>query len=100
MQTITINSISYPCFPTMGAIVRFRDLTGREITEIKPHEVSAVCRYLYCVVLSACRRTNTPFDVSEEEFLDALTPEDINRWASTFAADEDEALAAEDEKND
>ena len=35
MQTITINSISYPCFPTMGAIVRFRDLTGREITEIK-----------------------------------------------------------------
>ena len=40
---ITINDKAYPCSPTMGAMLRFRQETGREINEIEPTSFSDLC---------------------------------------------------------
>ena len=34
MIEVKINGKSYPCRPTMGAMLRFKKETGKEVTEI------------------------------------------------------------------
>ncbi len=35
MMTVIVDGREYPCYPTMGACVRFHDITGKEVAEIK-----------------------------------------------------------------
>lgn len=89
---ITINGTAYPCSPTMGAMLRFRQETGREITEIDPTSFSDLCTYLWCCVASAAKREGRQFDMSLMDFADNLTPEDMTQWS--------EAIKGEDEPED
>jgi hypothetical protein len=41
---IKIAGKEYPCYQTMGAMLRFYRLTGREISEVQLTEVSAMAR--------------------------------------------------------
>ena len=43
---ITINGTAYPCSPTMGAMLRFKEQTGREITQIDPSSLNNLYTYL------------------------------------------------------
>lgn len=79
---VTINGTAYPCRPTMGAALRFKKETGKEITEINGGSLSDVCTYLYCCVVSACAADNVKFDMSLMDFADALNPEDLGAWTA------------------
>lgn len=92
---IKVNGKSLPCFPTMGAMLRFREETGREVTEIKGHEVSALCTYLWCTVKSACARTGKEFDMGVQEFCDNVDPKTLNEWQKSM-----ESLENEDEDSE
>lgn len=83
---ITINGTAYPCSPTMGAILRFKQQTGREITEIDPTSFTDLCTYLWCCVASAAKREGKPFDMSLMDFADGLTPEDMAEWNTAVTA--------------
>ena len=84
---ITINGTAYPCSPTMGAMLRFKQETGREITEIDPTSFTDLCTYLWCCVESAAKREGKTFDLSLMEFADNLTPEDMTAWNTAITAD-------------
>ncbi len=84
---ITINGTAYPCSPTMGAMLRFKQETGREITEIDPTSFTDLCTYLWCCVASAAKREGKTFDLSLMEFADNLTPEDMTAWNTAITAD-------------
>ncbi|MCI1778784.1 MAG: hypothetical protein LKI53_02375 [Bacteroidales bacterium] len=91
---VTINGKAYPCRPTMGAMLRFKKETGKEVTEISNTSFSELCTYLYCCVASASAADKIPFDMSLMEFADALDPEDMNAWAEQMQQnqpDQDEA---------
>ena len=77
---ITINGTAYPCSPTMGAMLRFKQETGREITEIDPTSFTDLCTYLWCCVASAAKREGKPFDLSLMEFADSIEPEEMAAW--------------------
>ena len=77
---ITINGEAYPCSPTMGAMLRFKQETGKEITEIDPTSFTELCTYLWCCVVSGAKREGKAFDLSLMEFADSLTPEDMAEW--------------------
>lgn len=79
--TININGTDYPCRPTMGALLRFRRETGREVTEMNG-SLEDLCTYLWCCVCSASRRENIPFDMSLMDFADAISPELLTQWAN------------------
>lgn len=91
---VTINGVTYPCRPTMGAMLRFKKETGKEITEITDKSFTDLCTYLYCCVVSASAADKINFSMSLLEFADALNPEDMEAWAakmqenSTVNADE------------
>lgn len=82
--TITINGKVYPCRPTMGAMLRFKKETGKEVTEIKDNSFSDFCTYLYCCVMSASTADKVSFDMSLMDFADALSLEDMTAWVKAM----------------
>lgn len=96
---IEINGVSYPCVQTMGAMLRFKELTGREATEIDPRSLSDLCRFLWCCIVSACRRQGREFPMSLMDFADAVGSEELARWQESFESVEREESAADEKKN-
>ena len=76
---IVIDGKAYPCRQTMGAMLRFKRETGKEVTEIS-NSLSDMCAYLFCCVVSACKKDGVKFDMSLMDFADSLTPDDLNKW--------------------
>ena len=76
---IKIGGKGYPCRQTMGAMLRFKQETGKEVTEIGGN-LSDICAYLFCCVASACKKDGVPFDMSLMDFADSITPDDLNQW--------------------
>jgi len=83
---VNINGVAYPCRPTMGAMLRFKKETGKEVTEITTDNFSDLCTYLYCCVASASAADKKPFDMSLMDFADALSTEDMENWAKAMQA--------------
>ena len=96
--TVTINGKEYPCKPTMGAMLRFKEQTGREVTQITADSLSDVCVYLYCCIVSASKREGVEFNMSLMDFADSVTTADIDAWQSAISDDAPDTLSAEDEK--
>lgn len=101
---IKIDGKAYPCRQTMGAMLRFKKETGKEVTEIND-SLSDMCAYLYCCTASACKKDGVEFDMSLMDFADSLTPEDLNGWteavngtADQTPTEENDTEGAADEK--
>lgn len=89
---ILINGKAYPCSPTMGAMLRFRQETGKEINQIDPESFSELCTYLWCCIVSGAKREGVPFTLSLMDFADSIAPEDMAAWneaITTMAEPED-----------
>lgn len=76
---VRIDGKAYPCRQTMGAMLRFKKETGKEVTEING-SLSDLCAYLYCCTASACKKDGVKFDMDLMDFADSLTPDDLNQW--------------------
>ena len=96
---IMINGKAYPCRQTMGAMLRFKQETGKEVTEIGGN-LSDICAYLFCCVASACKKDGVPFDMSLMDFADSITPDDLNQWTEVVngTAEQSPESDAEGEK--
>ena len=80
----------------MGAMLRFKNETGREVTDIDGG-FSDLCTYLWCCVVSACKKDNIPFDLSLMDFADSIEPADMNAWSRAIQS-ESEAEESESGK--
>ena len=95
---IIVNGEAYPCSPSMGAMLRFKQETCKEITEIAPTSYSELCTYLWCCVASAAKREGKAFNLSLMDFADNLTPEDMEAWNKSITADASGNTDASSEK--
>lgn len=82
----------------MGAMLRFKQQTGKEITQIDPGSFTDLCTYLYCCVASAAKREGKAFDMALMDFADAISPEQMEQWNQALAPDGDAGAEGEDEK--
>lgn len=80
---VTINGKAYPCRPTMGAMLRFKKETGKEVTEIDVKSLSDLITYLWCCVVSGAKHEGMEFNLSLMDFADGLTSEDMSEWVQT-----------------
>ena len=94
---VTINGKAYPCVETMGALLRFKEETGRELTELAKNP-SDVAIYLWCCVRSGCKRDGIEFPLSLMEFADNIDEETVNAWFAVKQA-EVQKKTAETAKN-
>ena len=84
--TITVGGRELPARPTMGAMLRFKRETGRDVSEIG-NELSDILTYLYCCVASACKVDGIEFTMSLMDFADALEPEEMESWTTAQQGD-------------
>lgn len=77
----------------MGAMLRFKQETGKEVTSIDGESVSDVCTYLWCCTVSACAKEGVPFDYTIMDFADSIDESDIIAWSTELnsAAEADAA---------
>ena len=81
---ITLDGKEYPCRPTMGAMLRFRQETGREVTQIETGDLSGLVTYLWCCARSSCKREGVDFPLSLMDFADAIDPQDVALWTASL----------------
>ena len=72
----------------MGALLRFKRETGREITEMTG-SLEDLCTYLWCCVVSCCKRDGVEFGMSLMDFADSMDPTTLSSWANKLSASSD-----------
>jgi len=77
---ITVNGVSYPCRTTMGAMLRFKRETGRDVTQMD-QSLTDLTTFLWCCICSASAHDGLDFGLSLIDFADAVMPEDVMAWA-------------------
>ncbi|WP_289756931.1 hypothetical protein [uncultured Duncaniella sp.] len=75
--TIMIGDRKLPCRVTMGAMVRYKRQTGRDISSLDTSDIEGMVLFLWCCVVSACRADGVEFTMDFEEFGDRLEPADL-----------------------
>lgn len=91
---VAVRGEEYPCRATMGAMLRFKHESGKEVTEINAGSMSDLVLWLWCCVVSACRADGVAFDLSLMDFADQLSPEIMKQWAESQHGGIEEAVAA------
>lgn len=75
---ISVNGKAYPCGLTMGAMLRFKEHTGHEVTAFDG-SVADMCAFIWCCTAGACNRRGVPFDISFMDFCDGVDPTEIRK---------------------
>jgi hypothetical protein len=78
--TISINGKDYPCYMTMGAIVYFKRLSGKDISKLIEGDLEDNLMMIYCVLKAASKAEGVPFDTdfpTYEDFIVAITPDEM-----------------------
>ncbi len=89
LTRIKVNGKEYPCRITMGAIVRFKRLTGLDIKDIKPDDIENYLAFLWCCIVSACNADKEEFSIPLEDFMDHLDPDQLTQWTEGLAEDQE-----------
>ena len=85
---VKIGGKVYPCRMTMGAMLRYRRLTGKEVSEMEGGSVSELATLLYCCTASACSADGVEFGLDLDEFCDLIGPEDMERMSAGIRTEE------------
>lgn len=86
---ITIKGKEYPCQQTMGALLRFKEQTGKDISQASDG-LNDMIVLLYCCVVSASKREGVDFDMSLLDFADNITTEDLMAWTKKITTNKDD----------
>lgn len=76
---ITIGNKEYPCRITMGAMLRYKRETGKEMSGVNRQEFTDILTFLWCCVASACAADGVEFGYSLEQFADLIPIEDAEK---------------------
>lgn len=82
--TINVGKETYPCYPTLGAALYYRDETGRDLEQMRGTADYAV--YLYCCAKAACAREKKEFNLSLHEFADRVDITEVQRISEATGA--------------
>ena len=80
LRKITIGGKSYPCRVTMGAMLRFKRATGKDVAKLDGDNMEELMIFLHSCLSSACKVDGVEFDMTMEDMADQMTPDDINEF--------------------
>ena len=84
---VKIGNASYPCRMTMGAMLRFKRITGHELAEMPDGSVSEMVILLYCCTASASNADGVPFEMDCETFCDRIDPDSMEAMSAAIQGD-------------
>lgn len=74
---LTFCGTEYPFRLTMGAMLRFKRQTGKEVAEISNGDLESMVALVWCCVSAACHADGVEFGTDFETFADKLTPDEF-----------------------
>lgn len=86
-KIIVIGGQEYTYRETMGSIVAFKSETGLDT----PEDLEDILKYMYHVVKSNCSREHKEFNMSFQEFLDALDADEFQRFTGIVNQEKEES---------
>lgn len=89
MNKIEINGKQYPCRVTMGAMLRFKQETGHDVSQMQPNDVGELVTFLWCCIVSASKADNVEFGIGLMDFADSLDPDTLNGFFNEMKNDSD-----------
>lgn len=75
---LSIGGKEYPCRVTMGAMVRFKNESGKDVSKLDQSDIGDLILFIYCCVQSACHADNVAFEMDFATFADSLAPDSVN----------------------
>lgn len=87
---VSFNGKTYPMVLTMGAILEFKRLTGKDVSSLEGDDLEGLLAICYCCLASACRAKEMEFPYTLQAFADNCTIEDINTMSAQIAAQQAE----------
>ena len=85
---IKVGGNEYPCRVTMGAMVRFKNESGKDVSATEKTNISELVLFVYCCVKSACNADKVAFDYDFETFADLMEPDSVNSFYEDMNGDE------------
>lgn len=89
MTRITVNGQNYPCRMTMGAMLRFKQETGRDVSQTDS-STSDLITLLWCCIVSACAADRVEFGHSLQEFADLCDLKVLNDFNASVSEQNNE----------
>ena len=89
-KMIKVNGKEYPCRILMGAMLRFKRHTGKDVSEMSPTDTADLITFLWCCVVSSCNADGVEFGLSLEDFADGLDAECFNNFYADQAEETEE----------
>lgn len=83
MNKIEIGGKQYPCRITMGALRRYKQIEGEDISQMG-NDTAKVGTLLFCAVQSACKADGVPFDDDIDTFADRVDLTTIGDFANAI----------------
>ncbi len=77
---LKVGGREYPCRVTMGAMVRFKYATGKDVSQLDQGDIGELVRFIYCCVQSASKADGVTFDTDFETFADLLEPDSLTAF--------------------
>lgn len=89
MKTIRIKNNEYPCRVTMGAMVRFKRESGKDVQQVDTSDVEGMLLFLWCCTKSACNADGVDFALTPDTFADMIEPDDFAGFFNEVAGTEE-----------
>jgi len=91
MKTLTINvgGKEVPCRLSMGAMLLFKQNTGKDVSEMKTDDMEDLLMFMWCCVVCACKADGVEFGIDFETFTCMITPQDVSEWNEAMASEND-----------
>lgn len=71
----------------MGAMLRFKTETGRDVSQLDQSDVSGLVTFLWCCIASASKADGVEFGMSLLDFADRLEPDMITGFTQEMGKD-------------
>ncbi len=88
---INVAGREVPCYPTMGAMLLFGELTGRDVSQMDFGSVTDQFTYLYCCASEASAREKQELGMTLKEFAREVAPDDLKGWVASLSAAAEES---------
>lgn len=82
---ISVSGKTFPCRVTMGAMIRFKNKAGYDVSQLDTSDIEGLTLFLWCCVAAACSADKVNFEMSFEEFADSLEPSSLNDFYDTMS---------------
>ena len=80
VRKMVIGGREYPCRVTMGAMLRFKRATGKDVSRMNGEDMEELMVFVHSCVASACKADGVPFELGVEDMADCLTAEDVTAF--------------------